>query len=78
VFVSIGIKFRLVDIIWIPGNTGIGPGRYFKNQIPVVPVLFFCYIINSDHPEMDGHPIGVYRKLGRDQGVRKILPQAYG
>ncbi len=27
---------------------------------------------------MDGHPIGVHRKLGRDQGMRKILPQAYG
>ncbi len=30
------------------------------------------------HPEMDGHPIGVHRKFGRAQGMRKILPQAYG
>jgi hypothetical protein len=29
---------------------------------------------------MDGHRLvpGAHRKLGRDQGMRKILPQAYG
>jgi hypothetical protein len=36
------------------------------------------WVLTSDHPEMDGHPIGVYRKFGRDQGMRKILPQACG
>jgi hypothetical protein len=36
------------------------------------------FLLGSAHPEMDGHPIGVYRKLGRDQGMRKILPQACG
>jgi hypothetical protein len=27
---------------------------------------------------MDGYQIGAHRKFGRDQGMRKILPQAYG
>ncbi len=33
--------------------------------------------LTSAHPEMEGH-LGAHRKFGRDQGMRKILPQACG
>jgi hypothetical protein len=45
---------------------------FFDNEF----ILMLPFLISA-HPEM-GALIGAHRKFGRDQGMRKILPQAYG